>query len=200
MTHASPSPSILRRAALALKEGEAADHDPADLLWEAANALERAARPASLAPDAEAARRRADRLSQALAGVLPLARAHVEATPDLPGVLEEPDGRLTTAEIALAEDALAASPFSAPLQAEPSGLADLPDDVFLDSEADAEEPYAPDTLDGAVLAAARAIRAQNARRIAGLDPDPQHAIARAEALARLRTHLARLDDDVPTGA
>jgi hypothetical protein len=86
------------------------------------------------------------------------------------------------------------------LQAEPSGLADLPDDVFLDSEADAEEPYAPDTLDGAVLAAARAIRAQNARRIAGLDPDPQHAIARAEALARLRTHLARLDDDVPTGA
>lgn len=192
--------ALLRRAALALKEGETPAHDPADLLWDAANALERApqAAPAIPGPDAEAARRRADRLAQALAGVLPLAQAHAQATDDLPGLLEEPNGRRTTAEIALAEDVLAGTP--APLPAEPSGLADLPDEAFLDPEEAEPEPPAPNTLDGAVLAAAHAIRAQNARRIAGLDPDPQHAIARAEALARLRDHLARLDDDVQTGA
>jgi hypothetical protein len=199
MTHSSASPSTLRRAALALKEGELPEYDPADLLWEVANVLERAPLSAPLTTDAEAARRRADRLSQALAGILPLARAHAEATPDLPGSLEEADGRRTTAEIALAEDVLAAASALSPLRAEPSGLADLPDAAFLDPEADEEEPPAPDTLDGAVLAAAHAIRAQNARRIAGLDPDPQHAIARAEALARLRDHLVRLDEDVPTG-
>jgi len=196
-----PTPSALRRAALALKEGETPSQDPADLLWEAANALEHAPAPAAHAspgPEVEAARRRADRLAQALAGVLPLARAHAEADPDLPGALEEPDGRRTTAEIALAEDALAAIP--APFPAQPSGLADLPDEAFLDPEEAEPEPPSPDTLDGAVLAAAHAIRAQNARRIAGLEPDPQHAIARAEALARLREHILRLDDDVATGA
>lgn len=197
-----PTPSALRRAALALKEGDAPSQDPADLLWEAANALERAPAPhihALPSSEVEAARRRADRLAQALAGVLPLARAHAEAEPDLPGILEEPDGRRTTAEIALAEDALAGVPVT-PMQAEPSGLADLPDDAFLDPEEAEPDPPSPDTLDGAVLAAAQAIRAQNARRIAGLEPDPQHAIARAEALTRLRDHFARLEEDVQTGA
>ena len=157
--------SLLRRAALALKEGKTPAHDPADLLWDAANALE---------------------------------RAHAQVTEHLSGLLKEPNGKRTTAEIALAENALAGA--SAPLPAEPSGLADLPDDAFLDFEEVEPEPSSPDTLDGAVLAAAHAIRAQNARRIAGLDPDPQHAIARAEALARLRYHLTRLDEDIETRA
>jgi len=196
-----PTPSVLRRAALALKEGELPPEDPADLLWEAANALEHAPTPAahtSSGPEIEVARRCADRLARALAGVLPLARAHAETDPNLPGAFEEPDGRRTTAEIALAEDALAG--ILTPFPAQPSGLANLPDEVFLDPEEDEPEPPSPDTLDGAVLAAAHAIRAQNARRIAGLEPDPQHAIARAEALARLREHILRLDEDVATGA
>lgn len=192
--------SLLRRAALALKEGDTPSHDPADLLWEAANALDQASRTNLIppGPDAEAACRHADRLVQALDNVSPLARARAEPFDNLLGIFEEPDGRRTTAENALAEDALAG--FPNPPLAQPSGLADLPDNVFLDPDTANPEPSAPDTLDGAILAAAHAIRAQNARRIAGLDPDPQHAIARAEALARLRNHLSRLDDDVQTGA
>jgi len=199
MTQA-PTPSLLRRTALALKEGEPVANDPADLLWSAANALERASADPAAFPghDAEASRRRADRLAHALAAVLPIAQAHAEIDDTLPGLLEGPDGQRTTPEIALAEDALAGAPLPAP--AEPSGLADLPDEDFLDQEEADPLPLPPDTLDGAVLAAAHAIRAQNARRIAGLDPEPQHAIDRAEALARLRDHLVRLDEDVQTGA
>lgn len=195
---------LLRRTALALKEGETPSHDPADLLWDAANAIHAMERTSPspsipIEPETEALRRRADRLAKALAAILPLAQAHVQITDDLPGLIEGIDGRRTTLDIILAEDVLSERHLTAP-PAEPSGLADLPDDAFLDCEANDPPPPTLDSLDGAILAAAQAIRAQNARRIAGLDPDPQHAIARAEALIRLRQYLDRLDDDVPTGA